>query len=69
MLKAKAEIKGRKTLVLGLSYRNLDKLRDQPLDTYILVKKDEMDLPFDIIIISGKTERDIEDFLLQGTNQ
>jgi hypothetical protein len=58
MIKAVAEMPGgRKLLVLGLSYANLDKFRAEPRDTFIRVDgKDVGGLPVDIVIFSGETE-------------
>lgn len=50
---------GNKLLVLGLSFGNLDKFREAPGDTYIRISGDEVGLPVDIMIISGRTEADL----------
>jgi hypothetical protein len=47
---------GRKILMLGLSFRNLDKFRAEPGDTFIKIKGEEMNLPIDILLCSGETE-------------
>jgi len=47
---------GKKLLVLGFSFGNLDRLRAQPCDTYIKIDGNEIGLPCDIMIISGETE-------------
>jgi hypothetical protein len=58
MIKAVAELPGgRKLLVLGLSYANLDEFRRHPRDTFIRVDgKDVGGLPVDIMLFSGETE-------------
>jgi hypothetical protein len=63
MIKARATINGRKTLILGLSFGNLDRFRAEPGDTYIKVDGREVDMPFDVLIISGETEAAITDTL------
>lgn len=54
---------GRPLLVIGLSWGNLDRLRAGPLDDYIPINGQEMDIPFDVMIISGKTEADMADLM------
>ena len=57
MLKAVADGPGgRKLLVLGLSFANLDKFRSHPGDTMIRIDGREVGLPVDIVIFSGETE-------------
>lgn len=51
---------GRTVLMLGLSFGNLDKFKAAPLDTYIKVNGWELDLPIDVLVFSGETERDLE---------
>jgi hypothetical protein len=60
MIKAIATIGDRKLLMLGLSYGNLDKFYAEPGDTFIRIDGKEMDLPFDVLIFSGKTEADLQ---------
>lgn len=50
---------GKKLLVLGLSFANLEKFRAGPGDTYIKISGTEVGLPVDIMIISGRTEADL----------
>ena len=57
---------GNDTLFVGLSHGNLDKFRDQPLDTYILISGTDVGLPFDVMIFSGKTEADMAEFMSEG---
>jgi hypothetical protein len=47
---------GRKLLVLGLSFKNLDKFRAEAGDTFIRIDGEQMDLPIDVLIFSGETE-------------
>jgi hypothetical protein len=57
MIKASATQPGGRTLLmLGLSFRNLDKFRAEPGDTYIRIDGKEMGLPIDVLIFSGETE-------------
>ena len=56
MIKATFDKDGRTVLLLGLSFKNLDKFRAEPLDTFIRIDGREMDLPIDVMIISGETE-------------
>jgi hypothetical protein len=50
---------GNDTLHIGLSFGNLDRLRAQPLNTFIEIDGKEMGIPFDVVIFSGKTEADM----------
>jgi hypothetical protein len=50
---------GRKLLLLGLSFANLDRFKQQPLDTFIRINGREMGLDFDVMLISGATEADM----------
>ncbi len=58
MIKAIAGLPGgRKLLIIGLSYANLDKFRAAPRDTFIRIDgKDTGGLPVDVMIFSGETE-------------
>jgi hypothetical protein len=57
MMKAMVKLpNGRTMLVLGLSFRNLDKFKAEPRDTFIKVDGKELGLEIDIIICSGETE-------------
>lgn len=57
MIKATATGKnGRKYLVIGLSHRNLDRLRADGLKGFIKIEGKEMDLPIDILITAAETE-------------
>jgi hypothetical protein len=50
---------GRKLLLLGLSFANLERFKQQPLDTFIRIAGAEMGLDFDVMLISGATEADM----------
>jgi len=66
MIKAIAMVDGHKTLILGLSFANLDRFRAQPLDTFIRIDGEEMGLPFDVMIVSGRTEAEMADVMSGG---
>ena len=58
MLKGKGTRGGRETLLFGLSFQNLKRLRrDQP----IVIYREEMGIPFDIVIFAGPTEQAMAD--------
>jgi hypothetical protein len=65
MIKATATLNGRKTLMVGLSFGNLDKFRAEAGDTFIKIDGKEIDLPFDVLLFSGETEAHCAE-LLQG---
>ena len=50
MLKATATINGRRTLLLGLSFGNLDHFRSAPGDSHIMINGEEIGLPIDVLI-------------------
>lgn len=57
MMKATATgADGKGILVIGLSFANLDRFRAQPGDTFIKIVGQEVGLPVDVMIFSGKTE-------------
>jgi hypothetical protein len=58
MIKAKGFINGRETFIIGLSFANLNKFLNEPLDTFIRINAEEVGIPFDILIYSGETEED-----------
>jgi len=68
MIKAMVTDAGGKqrTLVLGLSFANLNRFIEQPGDTYIRISGMEVGLPCDLMIISGKTEADMVEMLKEG---
>jgi hypothetical protein len=47
---------GRKLLILGLSFANLDRFRAEPRDTMIKIDGKELGLDIDVMIFSGETE-------------
>jgi hypothetical protein len=47
---------GRKVILIGLSFKNLDRFREQAGDTFIHIDGKEMGLPVDLMIFSGETE-------------
>lgn len=60
MIKATATTPdGRQLLMIGLSFGNLDRFRAEPGETFIRIDGKAMDLPFDVVIFSGKTEADM----------
>jgi hypothetical protein len=63
MIKAKGEMNGRPTYTIGLSFGNLDKFKAEPLDTFIMIRKEESGLTHDIMIFSGRTEREMADLV------
>lgn len=68
MLKAMATgPDGKKMLMIGLSFGNLDKFRASPGDTYIRVSGDEVGLPVDIMIFSGETEAHLAELIPIGS--
>jgi hypothetical protein len=54
---------GRQLLMIGLSFGNLDKFRALPGDTFIRIDGKEMNLPFDVLIFSGKTEAHLQEIV------
>lgn len=53
MLKGKGTKDGREVLILGLSFENMERLKkDRP----IVIWREEINIPFDIIIFAGETE-------------
>jgi hypothetical protein len=66
VIKAKGRINGRDTLVIGLSFGNLDKFRAEPLDTFITIDGPEVGLPVDVVIFSGETEAQMANLIAEG---
>jgi hypothetical protein len=60
------DVNGRPTLLLGLSFANLDKLRAAPGDDHIRISGHELHIPFDIIITAGRTEADLAAMVAPG---
>lgn len=56
MIKATATQGDRTIMVIGLSFKNLDKFRSEPGETFIRIDGKEMGLPVDVLIFSGETE-------------
>ena len=63
MIKAMIVSGSKRALMLGLSFGNLDILRQQPLDTFITVDGAPIGINCDIILFSGETEADMERLL------
>jgi hypothetical protein len=66
MIKATATVNGRETLLLGLSFGNLQRFLREPGETYIPIKGDELGLPFDVLIFSGADEAAMTEMLKEG---
>lgn len=57
MIKASVKAQdGRDLLVLGLSFGNLQRFREQPRDTFIKIDGRELGLAIDVVIFSCETE-------------
>ncbi|HEX8827635.1 MAG TPA: hypothetical protein VF778_05940 [Xanthobacteraceae bacterium] len=57
MIKASAKGQdGRDLLVLGLTFGNLQRFREQPRDTFIKIDGKELGLAVDVVIFSCETE-------------
>jgi hypothetical protein len=57
---------GKKILVIGLSFGNLDKFRAEPGYTFIRIIGREVGLPVDVMIFSGETEAHCAEVLAGG---
>lgn len=68
MIKARATLNGRDTVMIGLSYNNLASLRADAGDAYMRIVGSELGLPMDIVIFSGKDEDTLVDLLVPGIN-
>lgn len=67
MIKATGEgPRGNDTLFIGLSFGNLDRLRAEPLDTFILIKGEEVGMAFDVMIFSGENEAKLAELVAGG---
>ena len=55
---------GRTLLTLGLSFKNLDKFRAEPMDTFIKIDGKAMGLPIDVMLFSGETEAHMQDKMM-----
>lgn len=54
---------GKQTLFVGLTHGNLDRFRDAPMDSYILIKGEEVGVSHDVMIFSGRTEAEMTEML------
>lgn len=54
---------GRTSLYLGLSFANLDKFRAAPLDSFIMVKGEDLGIDIDIMLFSGESEGEMGRFI------
>jgi len=54
---------GRMTLLIGLSFGNLNKFKKEPLDTFIKINGADLDLPIDVTIFSGESEPALQRFM------
>jgi hypothetical protein len=67
MIKATVETPdGRKLLIVGLSFANLDRFRAEPRDTMIKIDGKELGLGVDVMIFSGETEAHLADCIQDG---
>jgi hypothetical protein len=67
MIKATAtRADGRKVMIIGLAFGNLDNLRAKPGDDYIHINGKEMGLPVDVMIFAGATEADCVETMKGG---
>jgi hypothetical protein len=66
MLKATAQLNGRTVLMLGLSFKNLDKFRAEPGDTFIKIDGTQINLPIDVLLFSGETEAHLTQLIEKG---
>jgi hypothetical protein len=64
MIKAISERNGRRVLFVGLSFGNLNRFLEQPLDTFIEIKGEEVGLTHDVFIFSGRTEEEMANLIL-----
>jgi hypothetical protein len=67
MLKAVGTRNGRKTLMIGLSFGNLDLFRAAPGESFIEIKGSDVGLPVDVVIFSGETEEHLANIFMSGT--
>jgi hypothetical protein len=66
MIKATATIGDRTLMVIGLSFKNLEKFRAEPGDTFIRIDGKEMGLPIDVLIFSGETEAHMQTMMARA---
>jgi hypothetical protein len=71
MMKIKATLGGRETLIIGLSHANLDKLRADGLTAKILIDGKELGIPIDVWITAAEDEgvmmRAFQEGITEGT--
>ena len=64
MLKAVATRNdGHSVMIIGLSFRNLDRFKNLPGECFIRIDGKEMGLPLDVLIFSGETEEHCADIM------
>jgi hypothetical protein len=69
MLKATTvNAKGRRELLLGLTFANLDRLRMYPGDDYIKIDGAALGLPMDVLIFSGRNEAHCAEIIAPGVD-
>ena len=68
MIKAKAIVDGRDTVIIGLSYKNLAALRAEAGVACIHIVSAELNIPFDILVFSGADESAMVETLSHGIN-
>ena len=67
MLKATlTTAEGKKVLLIGLSFGNLDRLRDEVGDTFIKIDPAPLGLSHEVLIFSGRTEAHLAE-IIQAT--
>lgn len=59
MMRLRGKVDGRPTIILGLSHRNLDRLRADGLSGCIAILAEDFGMAFDIIITAAPTEHDL----------
>ena len=69
MLKARATLNGKDTLLVGLSHKNLAYLKAGVGEPYIRISGEEMELPLDIIIFSGQDEEAMARMVAPGITE
>jgi hypothetical protein len=54
---------GKKVLLIGLSFGNLDRLREEVGDTFIKIDPVPLGLSHEVLIFSGRTEADLAEII------
>lgn len=57
MMKIRTMFRGRRTVILGLSHNNLDRLRADGLEGHMKIDGTELGIDFDILITAAVDER------------